>query len=260
MAAGSLPLKEIEVSTIAIGDVHGNLVALDDLLKELTPEIKSEDTIVFLGDYIDRGPDSKACIQRIIEFRRNAKGRVVTLLGNHEQWLLRTYADHTRHSWLLGMEALPTVLSYSPPAAARLKDAVEKAGSELFMGRTSLPYEVFFQAVPPEHMTFLTDLETFCRTADAVCAHGGLNPGGGRVEEQRSNDLVWGNDGFPERYRGEELVVYGHANNPVLDAKGWPHPRVLERTYGLDTISYGVLTALQLPEKRVFQSGPGPSL
>ena len=44
------------MSTIAIGDLHGNLEALDDLLEELTPEIKSEDTIVFLGDYIDRGP------------------------------------------------------------------------------------------------------------------------------------------------------------------------------------------------------------
>jgi serine/threonine protein phosphatase 1 len=246
------------MSTIAIGDIHGNLEALDELLKQLTPEIKSEDTIVFLGDYIDRGPDSKACIQRIIEFRHNAKARVVTLLGN--QWLLRTYADHTSHSWLLGMEAFQTVLSYSAPAAARLKDAAAKAGPQLFMGRTSLPYEVFFEAVPPEHLTFLTGLEAFCRTADAVCVHGGLDPGGGRVEEQRSNDLVWGNEGFPERYRGEELVVYGHANNPVLDRKGWPHPRVLGRTYGMDTISCGVLTALQLPEERVFQSGSGPSL
>ena len=88
------------MSTIAIGDVHGNLAALDDLLNRITMEISADDTVVFLGDYIDRGPDASGCIQRIIDFRRAGKGRVVTLLGNHEEWLLRTHEDYTRHSWL----------------------------------------------------------------------------------------------------------------------------------------------------------------
>lgn len=54
------------MSTIAIGDVHGNLAALDDLLSRITLEINAEDTIVFLGDYIDRGPDPKECRARLI--------------------------------------------------------------------------------------------------------------------------------------------------------------------------------------------------
>jgi serine/threonine protein phosphatase 1 len=227
---------------------------LDDLLNRISQEIAAEDTIVFLGDYIDRGPDSKGCIQRIIEFRRTVAGRVITLLGNHEQWLLRTYGDHTRHSWLLGMKALQTIRSYSTAAAAILRVEAEKAGLQLVMNSIALPYEVFFQAVPPEHITFLTSLQTFCRTADAVCVHGGLDPDGGRAEEQRSEDLIWGTAGFPERYRGQELVVYGHANDPVFDPNGWPHPRIHGRTYGLDTISHGVLTAVRLPEGIVFQS------
>jgi serine/threonine protein phosphatase 1 len=86
------------MSTIAIGDVHGNFTALDDLLNRITPHIHIEDTVVFLGDYIDHGPDSKNCIERIISFQSNARGGVITLLGNHEQWLMRTYEDHTRHS------------------------------------------------------------------------------------------------------------------------------------------------------------------
>jgi serine/threonine protein phosphatase 1 len=242
------------MSTIAIGDVHGNLAALDDLLGRITPEIKAEDITVFLGDYIDRGPDSKGCIQRIIEFRRNVKGRVVTLLGNHEEWLLRTLEDDTRHSWLLGMEGLQTIRSYSAPAAERLREETAKAGLRLFTERVSLPYEAFFQAVPAEHIAFLKSLQTYCRTPDAVCVHGGLDPDGGRVEDQRSEDLVWGADGFPERYRGVDLVVYGHANNPVVNQDGWPHPRIIGRTHGLDTISHGVLTALRLPEGIVIQS------
>jgi Calcineurin-like phosphoesterase len=242
------------MSTIAIGDVHGNLAALDDLLSRIMLEISAEDTVVFLGDYIDRGPDAKGCIQRIIDFRRSAKGLVVTLLGNHEEWLLRTYEDHTRHSWLLGMEGFQTVRSYSATAAATLREEAEKAGPRLVLERVPLPYEIFFEAVPVEHTTFLTNLQTFCRTPDAVCVHGGLDPGAGRVEEQRSEDLIWGTDGFPERYLGEEFVLYGHANNFVLDQKSWPHPRILGRTFGLDTISSGILTALRLPSGTVFQS------
>lgn len=242
------------MGTIAIGDVHGNLAALDDLLNRITPEIRAADTTVFLGDYLDRGPNPKGCIQRIIEFRRTAKGRVVTLLGNHEEWLLRTFEDHTRHSWLLGMEAFQTIQSYSAAAATRLREEAEKAALRLVTERVPLPYDVFFTAVPDEHMTFLKSLQRFCRTPDAVCVHGGLNPDGGRVEDQRPEDIIWGADGFPERYQGSEFVVYGHANNPVVDQEGRPHPRILGRTYGLDSIATGVLTALRLPEGVVFQS------
>ena len=242
------------MSTIAIGDVHGNLAALANLLNRITPEIAAQDTIVFLGDYIDRGPDAKGCIERILDFRRAVKGRVVTLLGNHEEWLLRTYKDYTRHSWLLGMEGFQTVRSYSATAAERLREEAEKAGSRLVLERVQLPYELFFDAMPAEHITFLTSLQTFCRTPDAVCVHGGLDPEVGRVEEQRSEDLLWGTDGFPHRYQGEELLLYGHTNDFVLDAGNWPHPRSVGRTYCLDTISSGVLTALRLPEGIVIQS------
>ena len=109
------------MSAIAIGDVHGNFRALDNLLNRITPQIRIEDTVVFLGDYIDRGPDSKNCIERILSFQSNVRGRVISLLGNHEQWLMRTYENHTRHSWLLEMEAFETIRSYSRDAEERLR-------------------------------------------------------------------------------------------------------------------------------------------
>jgi serine/threonine protein phosphatase 1 len=91
------------MATIAIGDIHGNLRALDDLLGRVRDDITLSDTVVFLGDYIDRGPDSKGCIDRILDFRREIIGEVVCLRGNHEDWLLRTMDDYTRHSWLMGI-------------------------------------------------------------------------------------------------------------------------------------------------------------
>jgi hypothetical protein len=65
---------------------------------------------------------------------------------------------------------------------------------------------------------------------------------------------MWGTDGFPEDYRGRDLVAYGHRNNAELDGDGWPRPRIIGSTIGLDTIAHGVLTAMRLSDRRLFQS------
>lgn len=71
------------MATIAIGDIHGNCRALDDLLKQIEPELTDDDTVVFLGDYIDRGPDSRGCIDAILRLRDERLCPVVALKGNH---------------------------------------------------------------------------------------------------------------------------------------------------------------------------------
>jgi len=76
------------MATIAVGDVHGNLAALRNLLKTVIANLTAENTLVFLGDYIDRGPDSKGCIEEIVRLPKGAPFPVVTLLGNHEEWML----------------------------------------------------------------------------------------------------------------------------------------------------------------------------
>ena len=98
-------VSDWHMATIAIGDIHGNAKALQDLLGQLAAELTAADTVVFLGDYIDRGPDSRGCIERILQFRAGTVAKVVTLAGNHEDWLLRSLSDPTRHSWILGMDA-----------------------------------------------------------------------------------------------------------------------------------------------------------
>lgn len=243
-----------EMSTFAIGDIHGNLQALDQLLNRIHSDICSDDTVVFLGDYIDRGPRSKDCIDRILEFSSSTKGSVATLLGNHEQWLMRTYDDHTKHSWLLGMEAFETIRSYSTEAETKLKREAEIAGLRLITGHVALPYDLFFRTIPQRHIEFFKGLRPFYQTPEAVCVHGGVNPAIDRVEDQAPDDLIWGNDDFPESYRGNDIVIYGHTCKPEIDDKGWPTPRVKGKTWGLDTICQGVLTALRLPEKMIIQS------
>lgn len=81
-----------------------------------------------------------------------------------------------------------------------------------------------------------------------------MDPRVARVQEQAREALIWGAGNFPNGYEGDELVVYGHRNNAALTANGWPEPALVGRTIGIDTISHGVLTAVRLPDQRVFQS------
>ena len=97
------------MATIAVGDIHGHLAALDDLVAALLPELQSHDTVVFLGDYIDDGENVRGCIERLVELKNASPCRVVALMGNHEQWMLRSRDDPTRHSWVLSMAGLRTI-------------------------------------------------------------------------------------------------------------------------------------------------------
>lgn len=242
------------MATMAIGDIHGEADLLDRILEHIEPELTDRDTVVFLGDTIDRGPDSKACVDRILRFRIECRARVVALLGNHEEWMLRTLADPARHSWLIGMEAFETIASYSTAAAEEIRRAAESAGALLVTGRVELPYGGFIDAIPPAHRAFFESLVPYHRTADALCLHGGYDPRLGTPRDHAPGALVWGPDDFPESYGGCEPVIYGHKDRSVAGSDGWPQPRVWRRTIGIDTSHHGVLTALRLPELRMVQS------
>ena len=242
------------MATVAIGDIHGNRRALDDLLTKVQADLHSEDTVVFLGDYIDRGPDAKGCVDRILEFRATVSAIVVALLGNHEDWLLMTLGDPTRHSWLLGMEAFDTISSYSHQVAAEQRASLEAAGPRLLTERVKLPYDLFFDIVPKSHLDFFQTLKTHWRTPDAVCVHGGLDPTIPGLEQQTREALLGGTDDFVEKYSGPDLIVYGHWGDTPLNADGWPVPRIQAHTIGIDTIAHGVLTAIRLPDRSVCRA------
>lgn len=242
------------MATIAVGDIHGNLDALRDLLGQVEREVGRGDVVVFLGDYIDRGADSRACIDRILALRAETLAEVVCLRGNHEDWFLRTKADYTRHSWLLGMDGLDTIRSYSPEAVHTLRDALGGAGLQLYQGRCALPYDVFFDAVPSSHKEFFDQLALSLQNDDGIFTHAGLDPRVTDFAEQTPASLIWGHAKFPDEYWGDKPVVYGHWDDADSDARGWPLPRIGLNTIGIDTISYGVLTAIRMPDRRVFQS------
>lgn len=241
------------MATVAIGDIHGQVKPLCDLLERVRPNIGAADTVVFLGDYIDRGTDTRACIDAILEFSASVPAKVVCLRGNHEEWMLHTMGDYTQHSWLLGMKALTTIRSYSVEAADAIAAAATTAAGALDAPGCPLPYELFFDGLPAAHRAFFETLRLSYETPECVCAHGGLDPA---IEDLagQGRALVWGARGFPQSYTGTKPVVYGHHNNADVDAADWPQPRIIGATYGLDTIAHGVLTAVRLPGPYVLQS------
>ena len=95
--------------TIAVGDIHGCSAALDALLDAVRP--RPEDTIVTLGDYIDRGPDTWGVIGRLIDL--GGRCHLVPILGNHDQMLLEARSGLHPTTWL-GMGGIATLDSYGP--------------------------------------------------------------------------------------------------------------------------------------------------
>ena len=243
------------MATVAVGDVHGNLAALIDLLDRLLSVMQPDDTLVFLGDLIDRGPDSRGVLERLVRLREEAFFETVFLLGNHEMWMLDSFRDSTKHSWALNTEAFPTISSYAPDVAEDLRRRFGEVGTRLFEETIRMPYERFFERLPRSHIALLEEMPFFHRTTDVVCVHGGVRPEGTPPSDADGGLLVWGHPDFPERYVGQARVVYGHHDDAVVDPEGWPRPRVIDgRTFGIDTISHGVLTALRFPDLQLVQS------
>jgi serine/threonine protein phosphatase 1 len=209
---------------------------------------------VFLGDYIDRGPATRQCIDLILAFEAERRVDVIGLLGNHDDWLLRTRRDFRNHTWLLATDPFGTIRSYSPHAADALLAAKVESRGAVYRNDYPLPYDLFFDAMPATHLDWFERLRVSHRTADCFCSHGGVDPKIADLAEQARHPLIWGGTGFPERYTGPDTVVYGHHNNAVLTADGWPMPAISERTIGIDTISHGVLTAVRLPGGDICQS------
>jgi len=176
-------------------------------------------------------------------------------MGNHEDWMLRSYRDPEKHSWIMGMEAFETISSYSQDATDQIRSAMELTGIRIITEKPDLPYHLFFNALPKPHLNFFLNLKLFYENEHGIFVHGGLDPNVESIREQDRESFLGGKDGFPEDYRGELPIVYGHSNDFIKGNDGSPLPRITNgKTFGIDTISSGVLTAIRLPDCKIFQS------
>jgi serine/threonine protein phosphatase 1 len=230
----------------AVGDVHGRFDLLEPLLEKIdadAAEVAGEPrpALVFVGDYVDRGRDSRSVIERIIRLQAEGAYEVRALKGNHEEALLDFLADATFGPTWAEYGGLQTIVSYgvSPPLLR----------SQL--GDWERTQRSFADALPQAHVAFLANLELTARYGDYVFVHAGVRPGV-PLSEQLERDLLWIRDEFL-RSPGphEAVVVHGHSPEP--------EPFVGQHRIGIDTGAYatGVLTAVRLhaTEQKILQSG-----
>src|SRR5215211_1505199 len=207
--------------SIAIGDIHGCSRALAALVDAIAPT--PEDLLVVLGDYIDRGPDSRGVIDLLIDLGRRC--RLASLLGNHEELLLEVRAGRLPIHWTTCIGGDATLKSYG-------------AGRD--PGR-----------IPAEHIQFIAESLDYVETATHIFLHANYDPDLPMAEQpfstMRSRSL---RETIPAPHRSGKTVVVGHTaqhDGEVLD---------LGHIKCIDTCCYGGgwLTALDVGTLEVWQA------
>lgn len=240
----------------AVGDVHGRLDCLKELRRKLVADSNKYDdrTIVYLGDYVDRGPDSYGVIQEFIT--NPLEGfKEIFLYGNHEEFMyqaLRGTADWDRvKSWLYhgGVRTLQSYKIDVPSLIGRYQDMVmEYNGFNMGLAEKVMPrlQEELLNNVPPEHNDFFANLKLFHSEDGYYFCHAGVNPDL-ELCEQTDHDLIWIRHKFLNSDKNFGVkVVHGHTPGPVPINK---HNRI-----GIDTCAFdtGVLTAVALTDGQEY--------
>jgi serine/threonine protein phosphatase 1 len=214
----------------AIGDVHGRLDLLEDLLARIEQDDRArapaDSAVLFLGDLIDRGPDSNGVVERVLGLSERGYVAAV-LMGNHEEVLLNALEGDTKAARLFTrIGGRETLLSYGV-----LASAYDEAGI------ADIP-DLIAKFVPEHHLRFIRGFADFHREGDYLFVHAGVRP---RVafEEQAIQDLRWIRGEFLT-HRGDHgaMVIHGHSIAQEVDERS--------NRIGIDTGAYstGRLTAI----------------
>lgn len=217
----------------AIGDVHGRCDLLTQLLDKIDADRvdlpnDTEIILIFLGDYIDRGLQSRQVIELLMGERLQAYTPIF-LMGNHEEALLRFRGEASFGNEWARFGGGETLYSYGvqPPSAAMAKS------SETWQSTWSRFNEVF----PSQHLDFFQSMKHYVTIGDYFFVHAGLRPNV-PIEDQTVDDMLWIRDEFLSADEAfPYLIVHGHTPTQV--------PFIDNRRMGLDTgaFSSGVLTA-----------------
>lgn len=172
---------------IAIGDMHGCSDALRALVGAIAPE--PEDRIVTLGDYIDRGPDSRGVIDGLLALSRRC--RLIPILGNHEEMLLGGLRGDSPIAWWLEHGGRATLASYGGPDA-QTRDEVRRL-------------------LPAEHLAFLAEARDYYEADDHFFTHANY-VAGAPLDQQPVEALRWQSlvEHLPKRHYSGKTAVVGH--------------------------------------------------
>jgi serine/threonine protein phosphatase 1 len=229
---GRRPSLPADLRLYAVGDIHGRLDLLDQLLTSIRSDLLRRPAVrtvfVFLGDYIDRGSASCETIDRLIKHRET--NECVFLKGNHELIAIKCLSDPSLFDYWMRLGGRETLASYGVAAAAGATSG--KRVVEL--------QAAFHNALPQAHFRFLRDLKTSYTCGDFFFAHAGVKPRAG-LSHQTENDLLSIRKEFLESRKDfGKIIVHGHT--PTYEIEVAPN------RINIDTGAYatGRLTCLVL--------------
>ncbi len=221
----------------AVGDIHGELEKLEELLTELP--LADDDRLLFVGDYIDRGPNAQGVVERLIRLQRERP--CVFLLGNHESMFLD----------FLGW----TDRAYFGGDAFLMNGGDRTLASYGYFDREKPDRETF--RLPKEHEDFLLSLKLYHQEGDYLFVHAGLGSRelgqddlGYALRRVRVEDMLWNRTTGELPHRLHVTIVYGHTPSEDFAVR-WNTPFSI----GIDTgaVYGGPLTAIRLPDEIIFQ-------
>tara|TARA_R100000322_G_scaffold167961_2_gene136745 strand:+ start:2360 stop:3133 length:774 start_codon:yes stop_codon:yes gene_type:complete len=213
----------------AIGDIHGCDTLLTELLTRVESENEAGSPVVFLGDYVDRGPNSAAVLSRLHELSQEAPYPVICLMGNHEKMMLEFIDDPVGKGlrWLKhgGIETLESFGLTGVTVKSDMEDLMEVA-------------DELEAALPDGLQTWLRALPLQWRSGNIVCVHAAMDPAR-EPEDQSSRTLLWGHNDDSPRTDGL-WVIHGHT---IVKEPATRNGRI-----GIDTGAYqsGRLTAAEI--------------
>jgi serine/threonine protein phosphatase 1 len=217
----------------AVGDIHGRADLLSDVLMRIDDDLKARPTAdslqVFLGDYIDRGPNSRQVIDLLIARRRQCN--VLFLKGNHEECALQFLSNPTAFSEWRNIGGLSTLISYGVVPTRRDDAQSQHKASTAFR-----------QALPDSHRRFIEGLALSFTCGDFFFVHAGARPGT-PLQRQSQRDLLWIRDDFLLHEEDFGMIVV-HGHTPIYK------PDIRSNRINIDTGAYatGRLTCLVLEE------------
>jgi serine/threonine protein phosphatase 1 len=234
VAAPAVPQTPGDTVAWAIGDVHGRLDLLEPLVEAIVADADrataGRQVAIFLGDYVDRGPQSRGVIRYLMDLPRDRGIEWRFLRGNHEEAMLDFLSDPTAGArWCeYGGDAALRSYGLRPPALKHRTEAWARVSADLA------------HAMDGRERAFLENLELSVTVGDYFFAHAGARPGQ-PLDQQSPHDLMWIRNSFLDsEVPFEKIVVHGHT--PAREV------HVDRRRIGVDTRAYdsGVLSAVRL--------------
>ena len=234
------------MKTFVVGDVHGRCAQLLNLI-DMLPRDARTDTLVFLGDLIDRGADAPGCVDHILKMCRENPERVICLRGNHEQMLM-DFLEGIPNIWLTPIVGGERTYEQYTGRQVRVDKAQDLEDLRLALE----------ESLPAEHLEFMQSMPYYHEDEYAIYVHAGLDEGK-HPSESSQVSLLWMRDmDFYKNYRGKPCV-FGHTPTPLLPLRGrlGRHGIYISHSaVGLDTgyNQQSPLSCLSLPDFNLYQT------